>query len=97
MESSRPKKKNKIPKDTSGQLWVDKYRPQNYTHLMGDERLNREVLRWVKQWDYCVFKIKSVQETQRDKQIRQYKNTFGKEPKFQDYKKDSEKVQLSPT
>lgn len=85
----RPKKRNKVPKDESGQLWVDKYRPQNYTDLMGDERLNRDVLRWVKQWDYCVFKTKSTQESQRDKQIRQYKNTFGTAPTT--YKQEPEK------
>ncbi|KAH9271827.1 hypothetical protein BASA83_005929 [Batrachochytrium salamandrivorans] len=36
-------------------LWVDKYRPRMYVDMVGDERLNREVLTWVKQWDYCVF------------------------------------------
>ncbi|KAF9546441.1 hypothetical protein EC957_009790 [Mortierella hygrophila] len=43
---------------TSGsneRLWVDKYRPKNYTDLMGDERVNREVLSWIKEWDQCVF------------------------------------------
>ncbi len=39
------------------QLWVDKYTPKTYTGLIGDESLNRQVLSWVKQWDYCVFKI----------------------------------------
>ncbi|CAG8606190.1 3080_t:CDS:10, partial [Paraglomus occultum] len=37
------------------QLWVDKYRPKKFTDLSGDERLNRECLKWLKQWDYCVF------------------------------------------
>ncbi|KAG0259775.1 hypothetical protein DFQ27_003895 [Actinomortierella ambigua] len=36
-------------------LWVDKYRPKNYTDLMGDEYVNREVLSWIKEWDQCVF------------------------------------------
>ncbi|KAF9904497.1 hypothetical protein EC991_002657 [Linnemannia zychae] len=43
---------------TSGsneRLWVDKYRPMKYTDLMGDERVNREVLSWIKEWDQCVF------------------------------------------
>ncbi|KAG0275592.1 hypothetical protein BGZ95_008609 [Linnemannia exigua] len=43
---------------TSGsneRLWVDKYRPKKYTDLMGDERVNREVLSWIKEWDQCVF------------------------------------------
>ncbi|KAJ3026307.1 UNVERIFIED_CONTAM: Chromosome transmission fidelity protein 18 [Siphonaria sp. JEL0065] len=39
-----------------GKLWVDKYSPRMYIDLVGDERINREVLTWVKQWDYCVFK-----------------------------------------
>ncbi|KAF9133537.1 hypothetical protein BGX30_012241 [Mortierella sp. GBA39] len=40
---------------SSERLWVDKYRPKNYTDLMGDERVNREVLSWIKEWDQCVF------------------------------------------
>ncbi|KAJ3163636.1 hypothetical protein HDU86_000222 [Geranomyces michiganensis] len=37
-------------------LWVDKYSPRMYIDLVGDERINREVLTWVKEWDFCVFK-----------------------------------------
>lgn len=82
-EKSRQKKKKRVqPKDDSGQLWVDKYRPTSFMDLMGDQRLNRDVLRWVKQWDYCVFKKKPEQESQRDQQMRQYKKSFGKEPKY---------------
>ncbi|ORY75800.1 P-loop containing nucleoside triphosphate hydrolase protein, partial [Protomyces lactucae-debilis] len=36
-------------------MWVDKYRPQKFTELLGDERTNRDVLRWLKHWDHCVF------------------------------------------
>lgn len=36
-------------------MWVDKYRPKKFTELLGDERTNRDVLRWIKHWDYCVF------------------------------------------
>ena len=36
-------------------LWVDRYRPQKFTELLGDDRVHREVLSWVKEWDYCVF------------------------------------------
>jgi hypothetical protein len=39
------------PKD----LWVDRYRPRQFIDLTGDERVNREVLAWVKEWDPCVF------------------------------------------
>ena len=40
---------------TEGTLWVDRYRPKRFTDLLGDERVHREVLAWVKQWDVCVF------------------------------------------
>ncbi|KIL00951.1 hypothetical protein PAXRUDRAFT_821161 [Paxillus rubicundulus Ve08.2h10] len=36
-------------------LWVDRYRPQRFTELLGNERVAREVMGWVKQWDWCVF------------------------------------------
>ncbi|KAJ3385624.1 hypothetical protein HDU84_002107 [Entophlyctis sp. JEL0112] len=40
----------------AGKLWVNKFAPKSYVDLIGDERINREVMTWVKQWDYCVFK-----------------------------------------
>ncbi|ESK86737.1 chtf18 protein [Moniliophthora roreri MCA 2997] len=36
-------------------LWVDRYRPRKFTELMGNERVARETLSWVKKWDWCVF------------------------------------------
>lgn len=36
-------------------MWVDKYRPKKFTELLGDERTSRDVMRWIKNWDYCVF------------------------------------------
>ncbi|MCO5602587.1 hypothetical protein L7F22_056721 [Adiantum nelumboides] len=36
-------------------LWVEKYAPKSFTELLSDEQTNREVLRWLKQWDKCVF------------------------------------------
>ncbi|KAJ7444820.1 P-loop containing nucleoside triphosphate hydrolase protein [Mycena latifolia] len=36
-------------------LWVDRYRPRQFTDLMGNERVARETMEWVKQWDWCVF------------------------------------------
>ena len=37
-------------------MWVDRYRPQKFVDLAGDERVNRDTLGWVKEWDQCVFK-----------------------------------------
>jgi chromosome transmission fidelity protein 18 len=36
-------------------LWVDRYRPRRFTDLVGNEKVARDALAWVKQWDYCVF------------------------------------------
>ncbi|KAF8328797.1 uncharacterized protein EI90DRAFT_3063580 [Cantharellus anzutake] len=36
-------------------MWVDRYRPRKFMDLMGDERVNREVMSWLKEWDHCVF------------------------------------------
>ena len=36
-------------------MWVDRYRPSRFTELLGDDRVHREVLAWVKEWDCCVF------------------------------------------
>ncbi|XP_067933442.1 chromosome transmission fidelity protein 18 homolog [Watersipora subatra] len=37
-------------------LWVDTYSPKVYIDLMSDEAVNRVLLRWLKMWDYVVFK-----------------------------------------
>lgn len=45
-------------------LWVERYRPRRFVELLGNERVAREVLAWVKQWDWCVFgKKKSKKRT----------------------------------
>ena len=38
------------------QLWVDKYAPQRFMELLSDERVNRQVLAWIKGWDEHVFR-----------------------------------------
>jgi chromosome transmission fidelity protein 18 len=37
-------------------LWVDKHAPTSISHLLSDERTNREVIRALKLWDPYVFK-----------------------------------------
>jgi hypothetical protein len=34
---------------------VDKYSPASFLELLGDEEMNREVVKWLKSWDACVF------------------------------------------
>lgn len=41
--------------NTPDSLWVDRYRPTRFIDLIGNERIARETLTWVKQWDWCVF------------------------------------------
>ncbi|KAF5389958.1 hypothetical protein D9757_003561 [Collybiopsis confluens] len=36
-------------------LWVDRYRPKTFTDLMGNDRVAREAMEWLKQWDRCVY------------------------------------------
>jgi chromosome transmission fidelity protein 18 len=36
-------------------MWQERYRPQRFTDLVGEERTHRDVLRWLKEWDACVF------------------------------------------
>uniref|UniRef100_F6PPP3 AAA+ ATPase domain-containing protein n=1 Tax=Ciona intestinalis TaxID=7719 RepID=F6PPP3_CIOIN len=36
-------------------LWVNKFAPTRYTHLLSDEGVNRSLLRWLKLWDKVVF------------------------------------------
>jgi chromosome transmission fidelity protein 18 len=52
VDSSPSSGRSSRPEET---LWVDRYRPKRFTDLLGDERVHREVLAWVKQWDLCVF------------------------------------------
>jgi ATPase family associated with various cellular activities (AAA) len=37
------------------ELWTDKYRAKKFMDLLGDERIHRDIMRWIKHWDYCVF------------------------------------------
>lgn len=42
-------------KKKNDQLWVDKYAPRSFMHLLSDDRTNRNVLAWLKEWDPVVF------------------------------------------
>ncbi|PPQ67464.1 hypothetical protein CVT24_011521 [Panaeolus cyanescens] len=40
---------------TDSSLWVDRYRPYNFTDLVGNEKVARDAMAWLKSWDRCVF------------------------------------------
>lgn len=42
--------------DPDSHLWVDKHAPSEFSHLLSDERTNREVLRALREWDPYVFR-----------------------------------------
>ncbi|GFY74627.1 chromosome transmission fidelity protein 18 homolog [Trichonephila inaurata madagascariensis] len=44
--------KENIPEQS---LWVEKYRPLSYMHLLSEEGINRTLLQWLKLWDKVVF------------------------------------------
>ncbi|KAF7974845.1 hypothetical protein HWV62_11223 [Athelia sp. TMB] len=51
---------------TEDTLWVDRYRPQRFSDLLGNDRVARETMAWVKQWDFCVFGSKKGKKRPRD-------------------------------
>lgn len=51
---------------TENALWVDRYRPQRFIELVGDDRVHREVMAWVKEWDWCVFGNKKGKKRPRE-------------------------------
>ncbi|WFC99845.1 Chromosome transmission fidelity protein 18 [Malassezia yamatoensis] len=74
----------------SNVMWAEKYRPKRFTELIGDDRVHREALRWVKTWDACVF--------HREMPLSR-KRSYGKEAEHPDtytdpYLRPSERVLL---
>lgn len=52
---------------TDTRLWTDKHKPSKFTDLMGDDRLNRQVMSWLKEWDKCVFNKNTADSTYKRK------------------------------
>ncbi|ODV61390.1 Ctf18p ASCRUDRAFT_7627 [Ascoidea rubescens DSM 1968] len=40
-------------------LFVDKYRPKSFLDLIGNEKQNRSILKWLNQWNHCAFNNQS--------------------------------------
>ncbi|KAK4051293.1 Chromosome transmission fidelity protein 18 [Microbotryomycetes sp. JL221] len=49
--------------DIEDSLWTDRYRPKRFTELLGDERVHRNALLWLKEWDQCVFRGVNAKST----------------------------------
>lgn len=63
--SRRNPKPLSTPTSIDATLWVDKYRPSKFSELLGDDRVHREVLGWLKEWDPCVFKTRALNKRPR--------------------------------
>ncbi|GMK59840.1 hypothetical protein CspeluHIS016_0900570 [Cutaneotrichosporon spelunceum] len=57
-------------------LWVDKYRPTKFSDLLGEDRVHRDVMTWLKEWDKCVFKRAAPKK----RKIDESTNTFYHDP-----------------
>ncbi|KAL8280406.1 hypothetical protein RQP46_007054 [Phenoliferia psychrophenolica] len=71
------------PLETS--LWTDRYRPKKFTDLLGDERVHRAALLWLKEWDQCVFpktsKTTAAAELKRERRKKRARDgKFGSAP-----------------
>ncbi|KAI0072280.1 hypothetical protein K474DRAFT_1668042 [Panus rudis PR-1116 ss-1] len=82
--SATAKSSGKKPSDDA--LWVDRYRPQRYIDLVGDDRVHREVMAWVKEWDWCVFGNKKGKAAAK-KRLRDEENQ-------DEYRRPKEKILL---
>lgn len=55
---SRPRDENSRMNE-GDKLWVEKWGPRNFLDLVGNEKTNRRVLHWIRQWSPCVFNERS--------------------------------------
>ncbi|BBN02524.1 chromosome transmission fidelity protein 18 [Marchantia polymorpha subsp. ruderalis] len=60
-------------------LWVEKYAPKSFTELLSDEQTNREVLRWLKHWDFGVFGQSDNVPTSKDVLAALRKKSFSRD------------------
>lgn len=54
--NSKVTTKNKKHNNNKDKLWVEKWRPKNFLDLVGNEKTNRRILGWLRQWSLAVFK-----------------------------------------
>ncbi|KAL2825302.1 hypothetical protein BDW59DRAFT_161782 [Aspergillus cavernicola] len=54
-QSIEPPIESRKSKKYAAAMWTEKYRARKYTELIGDERTNRSILRWLRGWDPIVY------------------------------------------
>ena len=64
-----PKKAYKKHALSCSDLWVDKYSPNNFLHLLSNEKINRNVLKALREWDTYVFQRKKDTRPEPSKRI----------------------------
>ena len=80
MEALRLSQKKSKEAHSKNLDWISKYRAQKYTDLLSDETTNRAILKWLKMWQPCVFKVKrKVKKNQEGKLQESFGRKFGGE------------------
>jgi DNA polymerase III delta prime subunit len=55
LEEARAQARHESSDAVGSKLWVDKYAPSTFSDLLSDEKTNRNVLIWLKEWSGTVF------------------------------------------
>ena len=77
-------------------MWTDKYRATKFVDLLGDERVHRDIMRWIKHWDFCVFgrdipKSSNHQSTYNNSK-NPNKSTFGATQSVDPYQRPQQRI-----
>lgn len=64
-------------------LWTEKYRPRKYIELIGNERVNSNILKWLNDWNYVVKNGKLIDS-----------NTYDRDSNVDPFKRPRKKVLL---
>ncbi|CAH7672155.1 P-loop containing nucleoside triphosphate hydrolase protein [Phakopsora pachyrhizi] len=79
-------------------LWTDRYRPKKFIDLIGDERVFRNAMGWLKGWDKCVFNRQDLNKRKRFQSTfnnsSKFSNQSTSEAEIDDYGRPNEKVLL---
>ncbi|CAO1634597.1 unnamed protein product [Parajaminaea phylloscopi] len=94
-EAQRPGSSSSRKKD-DGRIWIERYRPKRFAELLGDERVHREVMGWLKEWDPCVFKRKTKKHSRGGEPVSDFSSSsFGTQPEYKDpYDRPAQRVLL---